>query len=92
MTEKTTKTTKTPIADALGEQGASLTIVVDEISYIVDDLPAAIKDRISIYQAWENDLNAAKLEVFKLEAARHGLSFEIESMVRQFNFDKKTGK
>ena len=78
-TKTSTRTKKVEVKPADGE----FTISVDGVPYSVDSLPEEIKERIMIYQSWESELNKAKLEVFKLEAARVGLGGEIESLIRK---------
>lgn len=53
-------------------------------NYPIDELPADIQNLLDIYGIWENELKMAKVEVFKLEAAIKGVSFEIEHRIQQF--------
>lgn len=62
-----------------------LSIVVDGKTYLVDSLPNDIKDIVTIYQSWEQELNKQRIEVFKLEAARHGAALEIEKRIKELN-------
>lgn len=56
----------------------STSITIGEKTIEVESLPPEIKQFLAIYSAWEDELSAAKVEVFKLEAAIKGLSQEIE--------------
>ena len=60
------------------------TLSINGKEHSVQGLPADIQNLLVIYAKWENELKAAKVEVFKLEAAIKGLSAEIELRVQQY--------
>ena len=63
----------------------SAKLVLDGVEHVVADLPVEIRDLISVYNTWSDELKKAKVEVFKLEAAQRGLTQEIEQRVRKLS-------
>ena len=59
------------------------TITAGDKTYSIASLPEDVQKLISIYQSWEVELQAARTEVFKLEAAIRGLSSELEGRFKQ---------
>jgi hypothetical protein len=57
------------------------TIQVGDKHLLVKMLPQEVQDLINIHELWVEQLETAKLEVFKLEAALRGLMTEIEVRV-----------
>lgn len=86
-TLKTAKkpTKKTTPAASTTPEVEPLTIAVDGKTYVVDSLPNDIKDIVTIYQSWEQELNKQRIEVFKLEAALHGAALEIEKRIKDLS-------
>ena len=54
------------------------TITAGGNTYSIAGLPEDVQKLIQIYQNWEVELQAARTEVFKLEAAIRGLGIELE--------------
>jgi len=59
------------------------TITINGKTYAISALPQDIKETIGIYKIWTDELNTAKREVYKLEAANRGLSIELENRFKQ---------
>jgi hypothetical protein len=47
------------------------------------ELPVEVQTLVKTYQRWQVELNDARLEVFKLEAALRGLGAELELKFKQ---------
>jgi hypothetical protein len=60
-------------------------MVIDGVELAVDELPADVRELITIYERWSTEeLVKAKIEVFKLEAAVAQISTEIQKRVVAF--------
>lgn len=66
------------------EELKSPALAINGKEYPIDQLPGDIQNLLNIYSKWETELKAAKVEVFKLEAAIKGITVEIETRVHQF--------
>ena len=59
------------------------TITSGDKNYSISALPEDLQRLIKLYQLWEEELEQAKIQVFKIEAAIRGLGMELEGRIRQ---------
>lgn len=58
-------------------------VVVDDVSHVVDDLPANVQSLIRAYDAWNVDRAEAQRKATQLDAAVRFLAQQIQDAIRQ---------
>lgn len=66
------------------DQTLNPTITVGDQTFLIADLPPETQRIVNIYRSWEADLDKARIEVFKYEAALRGLTKELEVRVLEY--------
>ena len=61
----------------------SATITVNEIEYIVNELPSEIVRLIELHERWEAELKRLQEDVFKQQAAIRSIAAEIKIRIEQ---------
>lgn len=58
-------------------------IIINNIEYDYETLPENAKKWIVISEGWKEELELARINVMKIEAALQGVAFEIERLVTE---------
>jgi hypothetical protein len=58
-------------------------VIVDDVSYVVDELPEAIQNAITTYDVWTADQRDAQKKAAQLTAAVQQLSQQILTAIRE---------
>lgn len=58
-------------------------VIVDDVAYVVDELPDQVRQLIATYDVWLNDRAVAQKEFTQLDAAVRHLAVQIQTAIRQ---------
>lgn len=59
------------------------TVIVDDVSYVVDELPNAVRNAIAAYDTWVADHRDAQKQAAQLSAAVQHLAGQISTAIRE---------